>query len=43
MLYDSLVWITNPITMPILFLMAYKVGAYFLNIEINNISFELTS
>merc|ERR1711976_992390 len=36
----SLVWITNPVTMPFLFTLAYKVGAYCLNISIENFKIE---
>lgn len=35
----ALVWITNPVTMPFLFAIAYKVGAYFLGIK--NINFDI--
>ena len=36
----SLVWITNPITMPFLFAISYKLGAFLLNSEIRNFHFE---
>jgi len=39
----SLVWITNPITMPVLFLFAYKIGMTFFSVSVNNnIAFELS-
>ncbi len=39
----SMVWLTNPITMPILFLFAYKFGAIFFVVDIHdNIMFELS-
>ena len=38
----SLVWITNPITMPFLFTLAYKVGAYFLNVNMRDVKIEPT-
>ena len=36
----ALVWITNPISMPILFLIAYKVGAYILKTKSSDFYFE---
>jgi uncharacterized protein (DUF2062 family) len=38
----ALVWITNPITMPVIFYGAYKVGALLLNTPIADFEFELT-
>jgi len=39
----ALVWITNPITMPVFFLFAYKIGIIFFPIsETINIDFELS-
>ena len=36
----ALVWITNPITMPVMFYLAYLVGASLLGIDANNFHFE---
>ena len=36
----SLVWITNPVTMPVLYFIAYKFGAYLLNVELTKFYFE---
>lgn len=38
----ALVWLTNPITMPPLFLFSYIVGAKILNLPIKKINFELS-
>lgn len=38
----ALVWITNPITMPPLFLFSYILGAKILNLPIKNLKFELS-
>ncbi len=38
----ALVWITNPITMPFIFYVAYKVGAWILNTPSQQFHFELT-
>ncbi len=38
----ALVWISNPITMPFLFYMAYKVGAWILNVPPQHFHFELS-
>jgi uncharacterized protein (DUF2062 family) len=38
----ALVWITNPVTMPPVFYMAYKVGSVLLNTPPDNFSFELS-
>jgi len=38
----ALVWITNPITMPFLFGLAYVVGIYTLGYETSQFEFELT-
>ena len=38
----ALVWITNPITMPIIFYGTYKLGTYILNTEEHDFQFELT-
>jgi uncharacterized protein (DUF2062 family) len=38
----SLVWITNPLTMPALFFMAYRVGALIINVPVTPIEFELS-
>ncbi len=38
----SLVWLTNPFTMPMLFLFAYNIGAFFLKTEPIIFDFELS-
>lgn len=38
----SLVWITNPITMPAIFFLAYKVGAMIVDVPLKDIEFELS-
>ncbi len=38
----SMVWITNPVTMPILFYICYKIGAFLLQREELPFSFELS-
>ncbi len=38
----ALVWLTNPLTMPALFFMAYKVGALIIDVPIAPIEFELS-
>ncbi len=37
-----LVWITNPLTMPALFFMAYQVGALIINVPVTAVEFELS-
>ena len=37
-----LVWITNPVTMPPLFFMAYRVGALLLDVPASHMEFELS-
>ncbi len=37
-----LVWITNPLTMPVLFYFSYKVGGWLLGQEVSPVAFELT-
>jgi hypothetical protein len=37
-----LVWITNPLTMPALFFIAYKVGAIILEVPVSPLDFELS-
>lgn len=37
-----LVWITNPLTMPALFFMAYKVGALIIDVPVEAVKFELS-
>jgi uncharacterized protein (DUF2062 family) len=37
-----LVWITNPLTMPALFFVAYKVGALILEVPVGVMEFELS-
>lgn len=39
----SLVWLTNPVTMPPIFYGAYKVGAWMLGQPPRNVEFELTT
>ncbi|MEI8595902.1 MULTISPECIES: DUF2062 domain-containing protein [Photobacterium] len=38
----SLVWITNPITMPVMFYAAYKLGAWLMNVPYQPFHFELS-
>jgi uncharacterized protein (DUF2062 family) len=38
----ALVWVSNPITMPVLFYFAYKLGAWVLHLPPNHFHFELT-
>ncbi|MCB1678474.1 MAG: DUF2062 domain-containing protein [Halioglobus sp.] len=38
----SLVWVTNPVTMPALFFLAYKVGALIIGVPVRHIRFELS-
>ncbi len=38
----ALVWITNPVTMPIIFYACYKVGAFILSTPVADFQFELT-
>ncbi len=38
----TLVWITNPVTMPAIFYLCYKVGAVILGTKIGAFSFELS-
>ncbi len=38
----ALVWLTNPITMPPLFYAAYRLGAWVLQMPVNNFAFELS-
>lgn len=38
----SLVWISNPLTMPALFYFAYKVGAWMLSVPTHSVQFELS-
>ncbi len=37
-----LVWVTNPITMPALFFLAYKVGTWITNVNLGPFDFELS-
>lgn len=39
----SLVWLTNPVTMPPVFYFAYKLGAFLLGIKPRPIAFDLTA
>ncbi|MFK7975810.1 MAG: DUF2062 domain-containing protein [Halioglobus sp.] len=38
----SLVWITNPVTMPAIFFLAYKVGALIVDVPVQEVQFELS-
>jgi len=38
----GLVWITNPITMPAIFYLAYKVGAMIVEVPLQEVEFELS-
>ncbi len=38
----ALVWVTNPITMPPLFFLAYKAGAWLTNVHLESFEFELS-
>ena len=38
----ALVWVTNPITMPPLFFLAYKVGTWLTNVHLGPFEFELS-
>mgnify|MGYP001816047845 FL=1 len=38
----GLVWITNPVTMPAIFYMAYKVGALLIDVPVQEVEFELS-
>lgn len=37
-----LVWITNPLTMPALFFLAYEVGAMLIDVPVTDVKFELS-
>ena len=38
----GLVWITNPVTMPAVFYMAYRIGAMLIEVPLKDIEFELS-
>ena len=38
----SLVWITNPVTMPAIFFLAYKIGALLIDVPLKEVHFELS-
>lgn len=38
----SLVWITNPLTLPAIFFLSYKTGAMLVDVPVQNIEFELS-
>ncbi len=38
----GLVWITNPVTMPALFFMAYKIGALIVHEPVQQVNFEIS-
>lgn len=37
-----LVWVTNPVTMPAIFFLAYKVGAILIDVPVGALAFELS-
>ncbi len=39
----ALVWITNPLTMPVIFYCAYKLGAWVLDLPVQEVEFALTA
>lgn len=38
----GLVWITNPVTMPAIFYLAYRLGAMIVDVPVQNVEFELS-
>lgn len=38
----GLVWITNPVTMPAIFYMAYRLGAMIIEVPVHEVEFELS-
>ncbi|GAB5449951.1 MAG: DUF2062 domain-containing protein [Halioglobus sp.] len=38
----GLVWITNPVTMPAIYFLAYKVGAILIDVPVRELRFELS-
>ena len=38
----GLVWITNPVTMPAIYFLAYKVGAILIDVPVRDLRFELS-
>lgn len=38
----GLVWVTNPVTMPALFFLAYRVGAMIIEVPMRSVEFELS-
>ena len=38
----GLVWITNPVTMPAIFYLSYRVGALIIDIPVQSVEFELS-
>ena len=38
----GLVWITNPVTMPAIFYLSYKVGAMIIDVPVKDVEFELS-
>lgn len=38
----GLVWITNPVTMPALFYLAYRIGALLIDVPVTEVQFELS-
>ncbi|MBA6412123.1 DUF2062 domain-containing protein [Parahaliea sp. F7430] len=38
----SLIWVTNPLTMPPIFYMAYKVGALLIDVPVQSVEFDLS-
>ena len=38
----GLVWITNPVTMPAIFYLAYRIGALLIDVPVKDVEFELS-
>jgi uncharacterized protein (DUF2062 family) len=38
----SLVWVTNPVTMPVIYFLAYRVGALIVEVPVHEVEFELS-
>lgn len=37
-----LVWVTNPVTMPVIYFLAYRVGALIVDVPVHEVEFELS-